>query len=127
MTVYPRRLGAPQSALSNSSTSQSIQHERQMQCGPLVWALGIFVSRNSMTVDILETNKAISNRSYLLILILYETNWCSRGTIVKITGTIVKITGHYRKYVEVVPATCVENIHHDMRISRVLTRELALS
>ena len=27
------------------------------------------------------------------------TNWCSRGTIVKITGTIVKITVHYRKYV----------------------------
>ena len=57
----------------------------------------------------------------------WVTNWCSRGTIVKITGTIVKITGHYRKYVEVVPATCVENIHHDMRISRVLTCELALS
>ena len=26
------------------------------------------------------------------------TNWCSRGTIVKITGTIVKITGHQSSY-----------------------------
>ena len=43
---------------------------------------------------------------------LQATIRCCWVTIDKITGHYREITGHYRRRVEVVPAICVEKIHH---------------